>query len=64
MMSDQRMALETSLFHQYADELLRFLTAKLGCREQAADVVQDTFVRLRGISPWICFAGNKFDPKG
>lgn len=49
MMSDQRMALETSLFYQYADELLRFLTAKLGCREQAADVVQDTFVRLRGM---------------
>jgi RNA polymerase sigma-70 factor (ECF subfamily) len=49
MKSDQRMALETSLFHQYSDELLRFLTVKLGCREQAADVVQDTFVRLRGM---------------
>lgn len=46
-MHDQRLALETSLFHQYYAELLRFLTAKLGCREQAADVVQDTFVRIR-----------------
>lgn len=48
-MHDQRLALETSLFHQYSDELLRFLTAKLGCREQAADVVQDTFLRIRGV---------------
>ncbi|MEP6933242.1 MAG: sigma-70 family RNA polymerase sigma factor [Nitrospirota bacterium] len=46
-MHDQRLSLETSLFHQYSGELLRFLTAKLGCREQAADVVQDTFVRIR-----------------
>lgn len=46
-MHDQRLALETSLFHQYSGELLRFLTAKLGCRDQAADVVQDTFVRIR-----------------
>lgn len=46
-MHDQRVALETSLFQQYYGELLRFLTAKLGCREQAADVVQDTFVRVR-----------------
>ena len=48
-MHDQRLALETSLFHQYSGELLRFLTAKLGCREQAADVVQDTFLRVRGV---------------
>lgn len=48
-MSDQRLALETSLFEQYYGELLRFLTAKLGCREQAADVVQDTFLRVRGL---------------
>jgi RNA polymerase sigma-70 factor (ECF subfamily) len=46
-MHDQRLVLETSLFYQYSGELLRFLTAKLGCREQAADVVQDTFVRIR-----------------
>jgi len=45
-MHDQRLALETSLFQQYYGELLRFVTAKLGCREQAADVVQDTFVRI------------------
>jgi RNA polymerase sigma factor (sigma-70 family) len=48
-MHDQRLALETSLFYQYSGELLRFLTAKLGCREQAADVVQDTFLRVRGV---------------
>lgn len=46
-MSEQRLALEASLFQQYYGELLRFLTAKLGCHEQAADVVQDTFVRIR-----------------
>lgn len=48
-MHDQRVALETSLFQQYYGELLRFLTAKLGCREQAADVAQDTFLRVRGL---------------
>lgn len=48
-MSDQRLAMEASLFQQYYGELLRFLTVKLGCREQAADVVQDTFVRVRGV---------------
>ncbi|MGC4097091.1 MAG: sigma-70 family RNA polymerase sigma factor [Nitrospira sp.] len=48
-MSDQRLALETSLFQEYYQELLRFLTAKLGCREQAADVVQDTFLRVRSV---------------
>jgi RNA polymerase sigma factor (sigma-70 family) len=35
-----------SLFRPYYDELLGFLTAKLGCREQAADMVQDTYVRI------------------
>lgn len=49
-MHDQRLALEASLFQQYYGELLRFLTAKLGCREQAADVVQDTFLRMRGVN--------------
>lgn len=48
-MHDQRLTLEASLFRQYYGELLRFLTAKLGCREEAADVVQDTFLRLRGV---------------
>lgn len=48
-MHDQRLMLEASLFQQYYGELLRFLTAKLGCREQAADVVQDTFLRVRGL---------------
>lgn len=48
-MHNQRLALETSLFHRYSGELLRFLTAKLGCREQAADIVQDTFLRIRGV---------------
>jgi len=48
-MHDQRLLLETSLFQQYYGELLRFVTAKLGCREQAADVVQDTFLRVRRV---------------
>lgn len=48
-MHDQRLTLEASLFQQYYGELLRFLTAKLGCRDQAADVVQDTFLRVRGV---------------
>ena len=48
-MHDQRLALETSLFQQYYGELLRFLTAKLGSRAQAADVVQDTFLRVRSL---------------
>lgn len=48
-MQDHRLALETSLFQQYYGELLRFLTVKLGCREQAADLVQDTFLRVRGL---------------
>ncbi|BCA56524.1 DNA-directed RNA polymerase sigma-70 factor [Nitrospira sp. KM1] len=48
-MHDQRLALETSLFHQYYGELLRFLTVRLGCRDQAADVVQDTFLRVRNV---------------
>lgn len=49
-MHDQRIALEASLFRQYYGELLRFITAKLGCREQASDVVQDTFLRVRGLN--------------
>jgi RNA polymerase sigma-70 factor (ECF subfamily) len=44
------MTLETSLFQRYSGELLRFLTVKLGCREQAADIVQDTFLRVRGVA--------------
>lgn len=49
-MHDQRLLLETSLFQQYYGELLRFVTAKLGCRDQAADVVQDTFLRVRTVN--------------
>ena len=49
-MHEQRLLLETSLFQQYYGELLRFVTAKLGCRDQAADVVQDTFLRVRGVN--------------
>lgn len=49
-MHDQRLLLEASLFQQYYGELLRFVTAKLGCRDQAADVVQDTFLRVRAVN--------------
>jgi RNA polymerase sigma-70 factor (ECF subfamily) len=43
---EQNATLVLSLFRQYSGELLSFLTAKLGCREQAADVVQETYVRV------------------
>lgn len=45
-MHEQNATLVLSLFRQYSGELLSFLTAKLGCREQAADVVQETYVRV------------------
>lgn len=45
-MREQNAALVLSLFRRYSNELLSFLTAKLGCREQAADVVQETYVRV------------------
>lgn len=45
-MSEQSTADGLWVFRQYYDELLGFLTARLGCREQAADVVQDTYVRV------------------
>jgi RNA polymerase sigma-70 factor (ECF subfamily) len=45
-MSDLGAAENPWVFQRYYDELLGFLTARLGCREQAADVVQDTYVRL------------------
>ncbi len=45
-MHEQNAILVLSLFRQYSGELLSFLTARLGCREQAADVVQETYVRV------------------
>ena len=45
-MHEQNATLVLSLFRQYSGELLSFLTAKMGCREQAADVVQETYVRV------------------
>lgn len=45
-MHEQNATLVLSLFRQYSGELLSFLTAKLGCREQAADVVQETYMRV------------------
>lgn len=45
-MHEQNATLVLSLFHQYSGELLSFLTTRLGCREQAADVVQETYVRV------------------
>jgi RNA polymerase sigma-70 factor (ECF subfamily) len=39
-------ALVLSLYRRYSGELLSFLTAKLGCRDQAGDVVQETYVRV------------------
>jgi RNA polymerase sigma-70 factor (ECF subfamily) len=48
-MSEHGAVPESSAFRQYYDELLGFLTAKLGCRDQAADVVQDTYVRVLSV---------------
>lgn len=48
-MQEQHAILLSSLFRQYYDELLGFLTAKLGCRDQAADVAQDTYVRIMSL---------------
>lgn len=45
-LSDHRAAGGLWAFGQYYDELLGFLTARLGCREQAADVVQETYMRV------------------
>lgn len=45
-MHEQNATLVLSLFRQYSGELLSFLTTRLGCREQAADVVQETYVRV------------------
>ncbi|HEX2055091.1 MAG TPA: sigma factor, partial [Nitrospiraceae bacterium] len=35
-----------SAFERHHDDLLRFFTRKLGCRELAADCAQDTYVHL------------------
>ncbi|HNP29996.1 MAG: sigma-70 family RNA polymerase sigma factor [Nitrospira sp.] len=34
------------LFHEYYEELLAFLTRKLGSRDQALDVTQETYLRV------------------
>lgn len=42
-------SVDSSLFHVFMDcmkELRSFLTRRLGCAEAAADIVQDTYVRL------------------
>ena len=36
----------TDLFHQYREELTRRLVGMVKCRETAADLVQDTYLRL------------------
>lgn len=38
-------------FRQCAGELQRFLAHRLGCPDTAADLVQETFVRLAQLSP-------------
>ncbi|MGC4097099.1 MAG: sigma-70 family RNA polymerase sigma factor [Nitrospira sp.] len=54
-MSDQKPdycpppSMDSSLFHVFTDcmkELRSFLTRRLGCADAAADIVQDTYVRL------------------
>ena len=60
-MHEQNATLVLSLFRQYSGELLSFLTAKLGCREQAADVVQETYVRVLSLeNPYVILQPRAF----
>ncbi len=45
-MSDTTTRVAFSQFRQYYDELLTFLTRKLGSHDQALDVTQETFLRV------------------
>jgi RNA polymerase sigma factor (sigma-70 family) len=40
-----------SAYHQHHDDLLRFFTRKLGCRDLAADCTQETYVHLARMGP-------------
>lgn len=42
-----------SAFEQHHDDLLRFFTHKLGCRDLAADCTQDTYMHLVRMRPTI-----------
>ncbi len=46
IMSDSDTKLVFSHFRQYYDELLAFLTRRLGSHDQALDVTQETFLRI------------------
>lgn len=45
-MANQLAAERFSLFQEYYDELVRYLTVKLRSRDQALDVAQETFLRV------------------
>jgi RNA polymerase sigma factor (sigma-70 family) len=45
-MSNEQTLSWLSTFEQHHDDLLRFFTRKLGCRDLAADCAQETYVRL------------------
>jgi len=48
-MADEDTLSWLSAFERHHDDLLRFFTRKLGCRELAADCAQDTYVHLARI---------------
>jgi RNA polymerase sigma factor (sigma-70 family) len=48
MKAHRAISLTASFQEHYAD-LLRFLNRRLGCAERAADVAQDTYLRLAGL---------------
>jgi RNA polymerase sigma factor (sigma-70 family) len=49
-MSNENTLSWLSTFEQHHDDLLRFFTRKLGCRDLAADCAQETYVHLARLS--------------
>ncbi|MEX2493722.1 MAG: sigma-70 family RNA polymerase sigma factor [Nitrospirales bacterium] len=50
-MSEPVSTINFTLFHEYYGELLTFLTRKLGPRDQALDVTQETYLRVLSNKP-------------
>lgn len=48
-----------ALFRQHHQELSRFACSRLGCPEDAVDVVQDAFVRYASLSQTEAVIGNE-----
>ena len=50
-MSNEQTMTWLSAFERHHDDLLRFFTRKLGCRDLAADCTQETYVHLARMGP-------------